>query len=920
MKISKVIKAIAITAGSLLFIMVVVPFAFSGKIISEAGAIINSSIRGEVKYSEPELTFFSRFPVLTLTVKDISLSGVPGFEKDTLIKGEELSFGIDLFSIFGDNILIDRIYGKGVALNILMKGDGTSNFDIFPESKPETDDSSGESASLDLSVKKISFKKSTLALYEESMNLKAHVADFNMDGAISVVDGIYDIKSVLSSESLTVGYDGVNYIDKKSLNSDLFLMINNDFTSFSFDGSLIKLGNLNASLAGVLEFPEKGYNVDLNLKSAKSNFKDIVSTIPAGIISIGSDMEFNGTAAFDVKIKDNDSLDSEKGIFVSMSVADGFIKAAEAPVPVTGLKLEGDFTMPSFSLSASTLNLNNISFNLNDRVSSANLNIKGFDKPEIKSVFKGDLNLNLLTRALGLEGFKFEGDLTFSGMVDGVYDSATGGIPVTDIVISLEKGSLTTPYISEPLKEIKARLAIKSPKGTQKDLSVEISPLEFNFTDGPFYLDCKLENFNNIRYSINSKGVANLDKIWEMFGIDSAVVKGVLTADFAIRGDGIPSDLKSYDKTEGSGTLGLKNFEYKSDNYKYPFRIPKSTFQFEKERAILRNTRLEYGSNTISLDGYASDFVNYYLSKGVMSGSLSVNSEKINLADFIALIPQSDSVSKPSEGVILIPERLNLFLKADVKRVDFESLTAKNFRGEVAISDKTFFINGTGVNIAGARFLLDAVYKPVNERLADVQIHARADSFDIGRAYKEIPMIRELFTTAKNMDGIISMDYKIDAKLDASMMPLYPSVKGSGFVRLENVNIKGLKVLGAISRATGKDSLENPNLKAVLIKTKIENNIMKIERTKMRILGFRPRFEGETSLDGKLNLNFRLGLPPFGLVGIPLTITGTFDNPIVEVRRGKEGDKLEEEEYEEEENEEETTKVEKTEQKKSPER
>ncbi|GAB1474098.1 hypothetical protein MASR2M69_15390 [Bacteroidota bacterium] len=303
-----------------------------------------------------------------------------------------------------------------------------------------------------------------------------------------------------------------------------------------------------------------------------------------------------------------------------------------------------------------------------------------------------------------------------------------------------------------------------------------------------------------------------------------------------------------------------------------------------------------------------------------MSGSLSVNSEKINLADFIALIPQSDSVSKPSEGVILIPERLNLFLKADVKRVDFESLTAKNFRGEVAISDKTFFINGTGVNIAGARFLLDAVYKPVNERLADVQIHARADSFDIGRAYKEIPMIRELFTTAKNMDGIISMDYKIDAKLDASMMPLYPSVKGSGFVRLENVNIKGLKVLGAISRATGKDSLENPNLKAVLIKTKIENNIMKIERTKMRILGFRPRFEGETSLDGKLNLNFRLGLPPFGLVGIPLTITGTFDNPIVEVRRGKEGDKLEEEEYEEEENEEETTKVEKTEQKKSPER
>ncbi len=894
------IKALAITAGSLLFIMVAIPFIFSGKIVSQAGTIINSSIRGEVKYTDPKISFFSRFPVLTLTVKDFSLSGVPGFEKDTLIKGEELSFGVDLFSVFGNNIVIDRIFGNGVELNIVMKSDGKANFDLIPENTPEKADTSGVAQTGKLSVRKISFKNSRLTLFEESMNLKADAIKFDMDGTLSVKDGTYVINSILNSESLTVGYDGVDYIDKKSLNSNIVLKIENEMTKFSFDGSRLKLGYLESSLGGVLEFNKKGYNVDLNLNSSKSNFKDIVSTIPPGILSVGNDTELNGTASFEVNIKDSDSLAVQKGIFVSMSVNDGYVKAAAAPFPLSGLNLKGEFTMPSFSLSAATLSLNNISFTLNDKKSSANLNIKGFEKPEIKSEFNGELNLNLLTQALGLEGFKFEGDLSFNGMVDGIYDSATGTIPVTNILISLEKGSLTTPYISEPLKDIKAKVAIKSLKGSQKDLYVEIAPLEFNFTDGPFYLDCKLENFSNLRYNISSKGVANLDKIWELLGIDSAIVKGVLTADFAVKGDGILSDLKNYDKTEGSGTLGLKNFEYKSDGYKYPFRIPKSTFQFEKERAILRNTRLEYGSNTISLDGYASDFVNYYLSKGVLKGSLSVSSERLNLADFIALIPQSDSVAKPSEGVILIPERLNLFLKADVKRIDFESLMAKNFSGEVAISDKTFFINGTGVNIAGARFLLDAVYKPVNERLADVQLHARADSFDIGRAYKEIPMIRELFTTAKNMDGIISMDYKITAKLNSSMMPLYPSVKGGGFVRLENVNIKGLKVLGAISRATGKDSLENPNLKAVLIKTKIENNIMKIERTKMRILGFRPRFEGETSLDGKLNLNFRLGLPPFGLVGIPLTITGTFDNPVVEVRRGKEGDKLEEEEYDEE--------------------
>ena len=62
----------------------------------------------------------------------------------------------------------------------------------------------------------------------------------------------------------------------------------------------------------------------------------------------------------------------------------------------------------------------------------------------------------------------------------------------------------------------------------------------------------------------------------------------------------------------------------------------------------------------------------------------------------------------------------------------------------------------------------------------------------------------------------------------------------------------------------------------------------------MRVLGFRPRFEGQVSFDGKLNLQMRLGLPPLGIFGIPMTITGTQDKPIVTMHKGNETDKLEE--------------------------
>ncbi|MFA5713728.1 MAG: hypothetical protein WC960_06070, partial [Bacteroidales bacterium] len=146
-----------------------------------------------------------------------------------------------------------------------------------------------------------------------------------------------------------------------------------------------------------------------------------------------------------------------------------------------------------------------------------------------------------------------------------------------------------------------------------------------------------------------------------------------------------------------------------------------------------------------------------------------------------------------------------------------------------------------------------------------------------------------LFSSGAYMSGLISLDYKVTTNLDSTMNPIFSSIKGGGYIKLEDVNVKGLKILGALSSATGRDSLNNPNLKGVVVNSTIGENKIRVERTRMRIFGFRPRFEGESSFDGRVNFKVRVGLPPFGIIGIPVSITGTFDNPIVKVKRDKNG-------------------------------
>jgi AsmA protein len=201
-------------------------------------------------------------------------------------------------------------------------------------------------------------------------------------------------------------------------------------------------------------------------------------------------------------------------------------------------------------------------------------------------------------------------------------------------------------------------------------------------------------------------------------------------------------------------------------------------------------------------------------------------------------------------------------------------------------------MQNTGFNLIGCNVAMNAAYQGFTPKKAVFEYEIKATDFDIKRAYKEVKMFREMASAAENAQGIVSLDYKIKGRLNQQMMPVYPSLIGGGVLSIKDVKVKGMKMFNAVSKTTDHEALKNPELSKVDIKTTVKNNIITIERFKFKYAGFRPRIEGTSSLDGKLNIKMRLGLPPFGIIGVPLTITGTKDNP--KVRGGSKGQDIEE--------------------------
>jgi AsmA protein len=212
------------------------------------------------------------------------------------------------------------------------------------------------------------------------------------------------------------------------------------------------------------------------------------------------------------------------------------------------------------------------------------------------------------------------------------------------------------------------------------------------------------------------------------------------------------------------------------------------------------------------------------------------------------------------------------------------------------INNGKLIMKNNSFDVIGCNVKMDVAYASESTNKAAFDFKILAKDFDVKRAYKEVKLFREMASAAESAEGIISLDYKVAGKLDGNMQPIYPSLIGGGTLSVKDVKMKGFKMFGAVSRKTGREAIKNPDLSKVDINTTIKNNIITIERFKFKVAGFRPRIEGQTSFDGLLNIKMRLGLPPLGIIGIPMKITGTKDNPKVSL--GRQSEDLKETEYE----------------------
>lgn len=588
-------------------------------------------------------------------------------------------------------------------------------------------------------------------------------------------------------------------------------------------------------------------------------------------------------------------------------VKDGYVKYTSLPQAITNINFNIKSACPNNDYRNTVFSINNLSATALNNSIKGNLSISSLKEMLIDANLKCNVNLAEIKNVYPVDGLDLKGLLKLDLNSKGQYDAGTNKFPLTVADINLSNGSIKTSYYPTGINDIKVIAKAVNAGGSLKDQEIIIQPATFQFEGKPFEVTASFKNFEDILYDVKAKGELDIAKIYKVFSQKGMDVSGFVRADLHLQGKQSDAVNKRYSRLNNEGTLELQDIATTTEYLPKPFVIKEGQFKFRQDKMWFNNFKAVYGQTDMSMNGYLQNVIDYAISgNGILKGNFQLKSGYFNVDEWTVFgsVSSTDTIAKKTTvtsetGVVVIPANLDLTINANVNKVNFDGLRLDDAKASVTLNKGTLTLKNTGFNIIGTQALMDASYASDGINKASFGFKLNAKDFDIKKAYDSVKLFRDMATAAGKSQGIVSLDYTVKGKLDGNMQPIYPSLEGGGVLSVSKVKVKGFRLFNAVSKKTGKDSVANPDLSKVDIKTKIKNNVITVERFKIKMAGFRLRMEGQTSFDGRIKMRMRLGLPPLGIIGIPMNITGTQENPKIKLGKGDK-EELSETEYKEE--------------------
>ncbi len=485
-----------------------------------------------------------------------------------------------------------------------------------------------------------------------------------------------------------------------------------------------------------------------------------------------------------------------------------------------------------------------------------------------KSTFASFLSLMPSVYKKGYESMITKGSFEMNGYLKGKMTETDMPGFLFELLVS--DASFSYPDLPSGFRNIFINVTAKRDAGPNLDNTiVDIKKFNIDFLENTIRADFLLTSLMsdpNIKSNVLAKvNLGTLDQVMPMLPGES--YKGKLDADMHFNGRMSTLEQERYEDFEARGFLKLMEFEYNSPDFTKPILVHEMDMEFTPKFLAVKNADLEIGNSDLKLDGRVDNYMAYMFRDELLQGDFNLNSKHIDLNELMGVgvesTPTEESApAAPSDDSYALPSNLDVNLRANIGKLDYDGMTFRNLKGGVGIKESVASLNNVQMNAFGGTMAIDGNYDTRVANKPNVDFDYRMTDIDVRELTQQFLTIEKLMPIAKHLDGRLNTNFKLNSALTSNLDFVLESLTGGGDFSMKLLKIGDFEPLNKLSNELRMPELSSQTMRDVAASFFIQDGKINVKPFNLKMDKIKvEKIQGWTSLTQNINYTMTMMVP-----------------------------------------------------------
>lgn len=356
---------------------------------------------------------------------------------------------------------------------------------------------------------------------------------------------------------------------------------------------------------------------------------------------------------------------------------------------------------------------------------------------------------------------------------------------------------------------------------------------------------------------------------------------------------------------EIKGNVQFESMRILTGMFPLPVTMTRTTLAFDTDKINLSNARMKVGRSDLLLNGEINNIRRAVLRGDVIKGNLSLESDYIDcnqlmrainrsvllaeegtmvtVADEEAVVEawEAENIGEASElddgGLFLVPANLDLVLRANVRKVDFEDVVMENINGEIIVRNQSVNLRRLRMDSNVGSGNVTMVYTASGREKATAAFELELEDIIVERLIGMFPSIDSLVPMLRSFEGVLDCQMTAMCELDSMMNVVLPTLHTACYLSGENMVLMDGETFSEISKKLMFKNKERNLIDYISVDLHINENKVEVFPFLVELDRYKLAVGGVHNLDMTFDYHVSVLKSPVPFK-LGIDITGDLDN------------------------------------------